>query len=206
MQRKSGCLSGCARSVLLIGAVGAFAFGLHSIGERIDIWRFPWGHAESGRPTLTGTWVGPVTTGSGKHLAMLIWTELAPLDRGRRWPGPIIRSRRTRWLEGHALVCSIPGRATRYKVRGEPYDERAASRFHLALYPADSVPPDGLAPSHIQGRWGSGDSVALAVSLYLRRGKSAISSSDDPDTGRDTQATLRHGTEAQFNSLCAQAR
>ena len=118
----------------------------------------------------------------------------------------MFRSRRTRWLEGYALLCANPGRATRFKVWGKPDDERAASRFHLSLSPADSVPPDGLAPSHIQGRWGGGDSVALSMSMYLRRGKSAITSTNDPDTGRETEATLRRGTEAEFTALCGKTR
>ena len=71
------------------------------------------------------------------------------------------------------------------------------------MSPADSVPADGLSPSHLKGTWGGGDSVDLSVSLYLRKGKSAISSTADPDTGPDTHVTLKRGTEAEFNALCA---
>jgi hypothetical protein len=70
------------------------------------------------------------------------------------------------------------------------------------MSPADSVPTDGLSPSHIQGRWGGGDTVDLSVSLYMQEGKSAIWGTADPDTGPDQRVTLRRGTEAQFNSLC----
>jgi len=48
-----------------------------------------------------------------------------------------------------------------------------------------------------------GDTIDLSVSLYMRKGKSAISSTGDPDTGPDQHVTLRRGTEAQFNSLCS---
>jgi hypothetical protein len=66
--------------------------------------------------------------------------------------------------------------------------------------------PDGLAPSHIRGRWDGANTLGLDVSLYLRRGKSAITDSADPDTGRDTPMTMQHGTEAEFNSLCQRSR
>ena len=42
----------------------------------------------------------------------------------------------------------------------------------------------------------------LSVSLYMRKSKSAISNTADPDTGPDQHVTLERGTEAQFNSLC----
>ena len=199
MKRKSGCGSGFLGIALLLG----FVVGLGWLADRIDEQRFPWGHASSGRPTLTGTWVGPVTTGSGQRLGMLIDMQLAPLDRNRRRK-PIIRTRRSHWLEGRLLLCSGGGPVRHFTVSGKPDDTKAASRFHLSMVPADSVPPDGLAPSHIQGKWSGGDAVDLSVSLYLRRGRSAISGSNDPDTGPDTPATLKRGTEAEFNSLCRQ--
>ena len=100
------------------------------------------------------------------------------------------------------MTCGNPGPVQRFTLTGKPDDERAASQFHLGFYPADSTPHDGLAPSHIKGRWAGADEVQLAVSFYLRKGKSAISSSDDADTGRDTPVTLKRGTEADFTALC----
>jgi hypothetical protein len=201
VKRKSGC--GCTSWLLAFAIIVAVAFGLEAVGKSIDRARFPWGYADSGRPALAGTWVGPLVTGSGQRLGMLMEIELAPLDRGRRRSTPIVRTRRSRWFEGHVLVCSIPGGIRRFEADGKPDDTKAGSRFHLAMSPADSVAPDGLSPSHIQGRWGGGDSVDLSVSLYMRKGKSAISSTSDPDTGPDQHVTLKRGTEAQFNSLCS---
>jgi hypothetical protein len=199
MKKLRGCLAWVLAFVLFVGLTS----GMHALAERIDIWRFPWGHVESGRPTLTGTWVGPVTTGSGQRLGFLVSMRMAPIDSGRKWPGGIIRTRRNHWLVGRVVLCPRDGPVKHFTAWGAPDDARTASRFHLALYPADSVPPDGLAPSHIQGRWSGGDTLSLAISLYLRRGKSAISDSADPDTKGDTPATLARGTEPQFNSLCS---
>ena len=133
---------------------------------------------------------------------MLLEVELVPLDRGRRRP-QLIRTHRSRWLEGRVLVCSGPGGVRRLNASGEPEDG-SARRFRLATHPMDSVSPEGLAPSHIRGQWDGGDSLALEASLYLRRGKSAISGGDNPDTSGETSITVRRGTEAEFNALCAQ--
>jgi hypothetical protein len=194
--------SGCAPGVIGIGLLLAFAVGEHYLAIYIDKRRFPWGYADSGTPPLVGTWVGPVTTGSGKHLAMMLDIELVPLGRDRRGT-PIIRTQRHGWLEGRVLVCDGPGRVRHLEASGEPNDNRA-SRFHLATSPKDSMPPEGLAPSHLYGRWDGADSLPLEASLYLRRGRSAITKSDDPDTGLNkTPLTLRRGTQASFDSLCS---
>ena len=200
MKRKPGC--GCGPGLLGLGLLLAVAVGGHYLAIEIDRRRFPWGYAGSGEPPLVGTWVGPFTSGSGKRLAMLIDIELVPLGRGRRGT-PIIRTDRHSWLEGRVLVCDGPGRVRHLEASGEPDDNRA-SRFHLGTSPMDSLPSsDGLAPSHLYGRFDGSDSLALEASLYLRRGNSAITGSDDPDTGlKRTPLTLRRGTEATFTALC----
>ena len=198
MKRKLGCGPG----LLGLGLLFAFVVGEHYLAIYIDERRFPWGYADSGSPPLVGTWVGPFTTRSGKRLAMLLDVQLVPLGKSRRGT-PIIRTQRHGWLEGRVLVCDGPGRVRHLEASGEPNDNRA-SRFHLATSSADSMPPEGLVPSHLYGRWDGADSLAFEASLYLRRGRSAITKSDDPDTGlRKTPLTLRRGTEATFNSLCA---
>ena len=200
MTRKSGC--GCIPGLLGLGLFIALAAGGHYLAIEIDKRRFPWGYSDSGTSPLVGTWVGPVTTRGGKRLAMMVDIELVPLGRGRRHT-PIVRTKRHPWLEGRVLVCDGPGRVRRLEASGEPNDNRA-SHFHLGTSPIDSVPPpEGLAPSHLYGRYDGSDSLAFEASLYLRRGESAITRSDDPDTGLTrTPLTLRRGTAASFSSLC----
>lgn len=197
MKRKSGCGS----SVLAIALVFALVLGMDYVGKRIDMQRFPWAYAESGRPTLTGTWVGSVTTGGGKHLGMLVDMQMAPLDYHRR-RGRLFRTRRSSWLIGRVEVCSAPGRVQGFKASGVPTDDNA-SHFRLSLSPVDSLPLDGLAPSHLRGQWDGRDALALEASLYLRRGKSAITSSGDADTGRDAHVAMKRGTESELKALCA---
>ena len=204
MTRKSGC--GCGPGLLGLGLLLAVVVGGHYLAIEIDRRRFPWGYADSGKPPLVGTWIGPFTSGSGKRLAMLIDIELVPLGRDRRGT-PIIRTDRHSWLEGRVLVCDGPGRVRHLEASGEPNDSRA-SLFHLGTSPMDSLPSsDGLAPSHLYGHFDGSDSLALEASLYLRRGKSAITGSDDADTGlKRTPLTLRRGTEATFTALCGRLR
>src|SRR5262245_30993191 len=192
---------GCGPGLIGLGLLIAFVVSEHYLAIYIDKRRFPWGYADSGTRPLVGTWVGPFTTRSGKRLAMLLDMQLVPLGRDRKGT-PIIRTNRHAWLEGRVLVCDGPGRVRHLEASGEPNDSRA-SRFRLGTSSTDSVPPEGLAPSHLYGRWDGADSLALEASLYIRRGRSAITKSDDPDTGlRKTPLTLRRGTEATFNSLC----
>ena len=201
MQRNSGC--GCRSLVVALAVVVAFALGMEAVGRAIDRARFPWGYADSGRPALVGTWVGPFVTTSGQRLGMLMELELAPLSSGHRRTTPLLRSWRSRWLQARVLVCTIPGGIRHLKGTGKPDDTKNAATFHVGTSPADSVGPDGLSPSTIKGRWGGGDTVDLTVSMYMRKGKSAITDTADPDTGRPQHATLERGTEAQFNSLCS---
>jgi hypothetical protein len=184
-------------------ALVAFVLAMEAVGRSVDRARFPWGYPEAGRPALAGTWVGPLVTASGQRLGMLMELELAPLSRGHRRHPPLFRTRRSRWLEGRVLVCTIPGGVRRLEARGRPDDTKTASTFHLGTTPVDSVAPEGLSPSTIKGRWGGGDTIDLSVALYMRKGKSSISSTSDPDTGPEQHATLERGTEAQFNSLCS---
>ena len=196
--KAKGCLPGLIGLAMLFAVV----IGLNIIGDRIDRARFPWGYDAPGQSTLAGTWVGIVTTGSGQRLGMLIDMRLAPLDYHRRRSAPIIRTQRMTWLIGRVLTCTSAGEPNEFVLDGKPEND-GASRFHLSMHPrVDSLNADGLAPSHMKGRWGGGDSIDLEISLHLHRGKSSISNSADPDTGRDQTATLGRGTEARFSSIC----
>ena len=198
MKRRGGCFT----LVLAVAGLALFSYGISVVGTSIDRKRFPWGYEKAGTSTLAGTWVGTLVSGSGKRLGMLVEMRLAPLDYHRK-RAQIIRSRRSTWIIGRVLTCTGPGRRNEYEMDGKPEDFKNGSRFRLSMHPkADSLVSDGLAPSHMLGRWAGKDAIDLEVSLHLRRGTSAISSSDDPDTGRDQRVTLTRGTEGDFTRAC----
>lgn len=198
---------GCFSLIFVVAGLALFSYGVDIVGTRIDRQRFPWGYESPGRSTLAGTWVGTLVSGSGKRLGMLVEMHLAPLDYHRQ-RSQIVRSRgRSTWLIGRVLTCTGSSRPHEFEMQGDPEDYRNGSRFRLSMHPkADSLVTDGLAPSHMVGQWGGKDSIDLLVSLHLRRGKSAITSTDDPDTGPDQRVTLTRGTEADFTATCARLR
>lgn len=191
---------------LLIVGLAAFTAAMQLFWTRLDERRFPWGYPEAGRSTLVGTWVGTLTTGGGHRRVLLLDIKLHPLNfgSGRRRRGRgrgIIRRRGDNNLEGTATLCD-GGREQHFTLNGADLNE-AATRFRLSFATADSVPPDGFAPSHLRGSWDGGDALTFEADVYLRRGASAISSTDDPDTGRPaTGAATRRGLDA-FRTLCA---
>ena len=146
--------SGCP---LVVVAIALFSSAMDLFWTRIDERRFPWAYAAPNRSTLTGAWVGALTTGRGATRGVYLDVRLDSLNLGstghRRRGSPSGRFRRaqTRKLEGNARVCGGPGE----------------------------------------------------VDLHLRKGASAISGGDDPDTGRPAKGGLRRATEAEFQALCA---
>jgi hypothetical protein len=201
-RRLRGPFGCCAGGVVGLALLLVAVFGLDFVSKRIDEWRHPWGYPAPGRPALVGTWVGTLVTGGGQQRGLLVDVRLRPAVR------PSMRRRRVRRdrehkLEGSVSLCAAPkGAVQRYTAHGT-HDDARASRFHLSLSAADERHPDGLAPSHLRGLWDGGDSLSFEADVHLRKGASAITSSDDPDTGRPARAQMRRGSEADLRSLCA---
>lgn len=200
---KTGCLA-------LVGALIFFTWGMELFWTRLDERRFPWMYTKAGRSTLVGTWVGTLTSGGGKRRAVLLHIERQPLNfstrrgRGGRGSNRMFRRAYGEKLDGHATFCGAP-KEQHFTLNGSN-QTMDASQFRLSFSPSDSVPPDGLAPSFMRGSWDQRDALDLEVDLYLRKGASAISSTDDPDTGRNGRVTMRRGDDAAFRALCSQMR
>jgi hypothetical protein len=184
-----------------VAALWLLASAIEIFWQRLDERRFRWAYAKWGQPTLTGTWVGTLTTGGGAQLGMYLDLRLEPIRVFGRRRQNVRRRARGANFEGALRLCGGPAGEQRFAFDGTN-DDAAASRFHLGLYPADSIPPDGFAPSHMRGSWNGRDSLALDADMYVRRGRAAISHSDDPHTSRPAHAFMRRGTEADFRALC----
>src|ERR1043165_1380295 len=88
--RKGRSSLGCGSLLLALIAMLVLSGVLRTFWTRVDRQRFPWAYAESGRPTLTGTWVGSLTTGRGERRMLLLVIRVRPLDfsgRGGRRRG-----------------------------------------------------------------------------------------------------------------------
>ena len=208
--RNSGKRFGCAGLALVVVLLALFSGAMGLFWTRVDQRRFPWAYAETGRPTLTGTWVGSLTTNRGARRALYLDLRLKPLDvesarrRRGRYNG-LYRRRGTDMLVGELRMCGGPKGEQRFTVTGHPVADDA-SRFALGFHPADSVPPDGLAPSHLRGAWDQRDSLRIEADLHVRQGKSAITNSADPETGQPQPGTLHRAGANEYPALCRRLR
>ena len=198
--KRFGCLGVTVVSVVLLAA---FSSAMELFWTRIDQRRFPWAYEETGRPTLTGLWVGSLTTGRGAVRGLYLDLRLDPLDfEGDH--GAFRRAASDK-LGGELRMCGGANGQQRFEVNGTNLDADA-SRFRLSFSTADSVPSDGLAPSHLRGTWDQRDSVRIEADLYLRAGASAITSSADPETGTPQRGALRRAQPNDYPALCARLR
>ena len=208
--RNSGKRFGCAGLVLVIVLLAAFSGAMELFWTRIDQRRFPWAYAETGRPTLTGTWVGMLVTNRGAQRGLYLDLRLKPIDfesgrRRRNRANQVYRRARSQILVGELRMCGGPKGEQRFTLTGNILADDA-SRFQLGFYPADSVPPDGLAPSHLRGMWNQRDSLRIEADLHMRRGKSAITDSADPETGRPQPGALHRALPNEYAALCRRLR
>jgi hypothetical protein len=207
-RRRSGSMrSGCA--ILLVAAVfmAVFSSAMELFWTRIDQRRFPWAYEDSGRPALVGQWVGALTTARGERRPLMLDLRLDPLKfsngrRQRRSRSRAFRRATSDKLVGELRMCGGPV-LQRFTLHGNNLDDDA-SHFRLSFYPADSVPPDGLAPSRLAGTWNHQDSLKIEADLYERRGKGAVTNSADPVTGKPQPGALHRGAESDFRALCGE--
>lgn len=198
--RRFGCVGVVIATVLLLAA---FDSAMELFWTRIDQRRFPWAYEETGRPTLTGLWVGSLTTNRGAVRGLYLDLRLDPLDFNGDRSG--FRRATSDKLGGELRMCGGPNGQQRFVVNGNNLDADA-SRFRLSFSTADSVPPDGLAPSHLRGTWDQRDSLRVEADLYLREGKSGITSTADPETGSPQAGALHRANPNDYPALCARLR
>jgi hypothetical protein len=209
-RRKRGKGFGAMGCGLLIIGIALFSSAMELFWTRLDERRFPWAYAKAGRSTLVGTWVGTLTSGGGHRRAVLFDIKLKPINFGsgrrrRRSSGRnnIIRRAGSEILQGSASLCG-GAREQHFALSGSSAADGAA-RFRLSFSPSDSTPPNGLSPSFLRGAWDGRDSILFEADLYMREGVSAITGSDDPDTGRPATGAMRRGDTDAFRALCARS-
>lgn len=128
----------------------------------------PWAHAD---PPLIDRWVGQLTAGNGDRLDLVLSLQRADTEECHN----------CNEIEGTAVTCDARGTVRRYRLAGSPKD-RHGRQLHLGAVPEQQPPPDGLELDAVRGTWDGADTMDLAAGFFWRKGKSAISSTDDPAT------------------------
>ena len=185
------------KGTLAIGFLVAVYAATNFFWQRFDRWRFPWAYEQSGRPTLTGSWVGSLTTATGQHRGVIMEMHLPDISGRKR------KVRRTRFgsLEGTARTCDERGEVRSLTLSGNP-DNKDATQLHIMTIPAENPPPDGLTLNTATGLWDQGNTLHLQAGFYFRKGPSAISGSEYPDTEKEALLHMTRGGDAEFRRAC----
>jgi hypothetical protein len=200
--RRRRRFSGWFALIVVIAGMVVFSSAMELFWTRIDQHRFPWAYARSGRPTLTGTWVGALTTARGTRRGLYLELELEPLRFGRGRRNGAYRHAGSDKLIGELRMCGGSSGAQRFELHGNNVADDA-SRFRLSFrVPEGTTPSDGLAPSHLRGMWNGRDSLRIEADLYLRRGASAITDGADPETGAPQPGALHRAEPKEFSATC----
>lgn len=172
---------------------------IFALSYAIDCVFNPWAHSPTGKPTLTGTWVGHVTTASGQARALFL-----DLRRSTNRKGNYSTCRGCPRMEGAAKLCGGEAGVIAYEIWGGP-DDWGGTRFHLSAGQAKGQPVRaGLQASGMRGEWSGGDALGMALdfSRYDERGASH-SRSDDVDVNQPAKFTMARGVEGDFQMECA---
>jgi hypothetical protein len=161
------------------------------VDRRLNAFLYPWDDASAG-PTLSGTWVGRLTTGSGRPRGVLM--EL------HRWKSKRVRGCATcASIEGSARVCDERGADVSYTVGGKPGDRRA-NTVTIGAVPVPP-PPTGLEFSSVRGRWDRAETLSLEAQFHWRNGVHAMTDSDDPDNAY-VPLPMKRGSVADYRATC----
>lgn len=192
-------------SSMLAGVVFLIAIGLSFLaGPLFDRLFAPWAFEQTGRPALTGSWVGQLTTATGQTYGMLL-ELLLPEPSGR---AGLVRD----WenapygeLAGTARLCDELSQVRVYTIEGEPEDRQAA---HFTFYasPSETPAPNGLTISWVKGIWDGADRLTLTAQLYWEQDGSAISGAGYPDTEAEATLPMTRGGEKEFEAICTQVK
>lgn len=189
------------RLVLLLLVIGAVVMGANRFARQVDQWRFPWGYASSGRPTLTGSWVGTLRTAGGQSYGVLLALELPDIVRERR------SYRRGRYgaLEGTARTCDTTGGIRSYTVYGAP-ETRDATRIQLGSTPVEQPQTEGTTLSTMQGTWDQATTLHVETHFIYYKNGGAVSGPEHPETQKAAPLHMSRGGDAEFSAACARVK
>jgi hypothetical protein len=192
MKKRSYALAGLT---LLLAVAIAFLSG-----PLLDRLFAPWAFEHNGRPALTGSWVGLLTTATGQSHGVLL-ELLLPEPKGEEGLVRAWREAPYGALGGTARVCDQRGQVRSYTIEGEPEDRQAT---HLTFHanPSETPARDGLTISWVKGVWDGANTLDLRAQLYWEQDGSAVSGGSYPDTQSEAVLKMTRGDEEEFQAIC----
>jgi hypothetical protein len=162
----------------------------------------PWSRSLTGAPTLTGTWLGELTTPTGKK--QVVWFDIRPPYRVCANCPPVT---------GEASICDGRGPVLRHWLSGNVADWRG-KHFTLKLTEFEEGAA-ALRLTILDGSW-SGDRLDLTTTL-IAPGEPAITRVEkgalgrettmilnaNPDTRTPITFTMHRAEPLDFNAACA---
>lgn len=188
-----GCLLGF---IILFGAL--YVIPKISI-EGWDLLEAPWAHSITGRPTLTGRWVGEFIAPGDVRFVLYLEIARARRDDGR------YRTERAlgAFMDGQAQWCDNSGR----HVENVPISgtvptftgfNAAADDIHIALILSGQTVA-GLWPDELDGQWNN-DLLTLHPTLADWDGNNTVSTVDEPP--EPLTVTMKKGDQAVYQEMC----
>jgi hypothetical protein len=156
----------------------------------------PWAYDYFGRSTLTGNWIGHVTTPRGARY--VVYLELHRYTTSRGNPSRVRHGRAA--IDGAAWWCAHHIPSTTAPLYGSA--DRSASDVRLGVDDPEPLRA-GLGPSTFRGVWHGSTLVVQVGFRRLNAQGAAISSSTNPDDTQTVTMTLRKGQHNAYQSACA---
>jgi hypothetical protein len=201
LARAAGGAMRPARPVHLLVGIAAIGAAAAAFFVAIEAVLSPWARSLTGGPTLTGEWLGEMTTPTGR--IELVWVAIehaVPSDSCFGCPT----------IEGRVATCDAPGAIHAYEMWGG-VDSWDGTAFHLKTREMEESPVRLL---FLEGRW-SGDEIELTTTLVapgvpqtMRVEKTATGGETTtvvdghPDTRAPVEFSLKRGSEDEFKARC----
>jgi hypothetical protein len=189
-----------ARAIVLLSGMAALVVVIYLGLEALFS---PWARSLIGGPTLTGEWVGEMTTASGRRLQMWLLVEhRMPTGKCANCPR----------IEGKVRTCEVAGEKREYRLSGNVENWRGTA-FRLQTLD-EQEHARKLTLGTLNGRW-SGDTLELTTELRVPGESTTIRwerdaagqettriIGGDPDTHDPVEWRMERGSEREFRRWC----
>lgn len=167
------------RILFVLAGIALAVYFAWKIAQRVDAFFFPWANEKSGRPVLTGAWVGTFTPPEGDTRVMQM--ELHRWREDRDHPCADCQT-----IEGVARTCDADATVVAYRVSGAPLD-RTAKRIRLRVLQQGDT---GSIDNEVIGATGEWQGASLRLTLRIK------------DAKADTKMEMARASAANWKSEC----